>query len=313
MRNIIVLIILILGGNTVQSQTLTIEETVDYINENLEKYSKSEFSDGTYSILIQQNGFLTLNYTDNQPKPLTNYYSYKMYWTDVEVNQKGCYNSPCITLECKGQKKDRLGLQGPTCITFSSGRTMNIDKQSILIFGQNNADKIFNAFEYLFSELKLSDKYSDRIDDDDPFADNNLNRAKPYISGTTSEDKISLETYGGVYKVWVKIGKLNKHFVLDSGASEISLSKNTERELIDNGIIKKENYIEPALFKLADVSIIKCRRLIIPELSIGNYKIKNVRASIGVADSPLLLGRSFLDNFRKWSIDNKAKELILEK
>src|SRR5690606_15924480 len=167
MKKLIFFSLLICGINIVQSQSLSIDETVDYINENLEKYSKGEFSDGTYSILIETNGFLTLKYTDNKPKPFTSYYSYKMYWNDVEVNQKGCYDSPCIKLECKGGKRDMLGFQGPTCISSDySGRTMNIDNQSILIFGQKNADKLFKAFEYLFRELKVSTKYND-IDYDD--------------------------------------------------------------------------------------------------------------------------------------------------
>lgn len=313
MKKIIIFLLFIIGANTAQSQTLSIEETVDYINDNLEKYSKSEFSDGTYSILIETNGFLTLKYTDNKSKPLTSYSVYKMYWNDIEVNQNKCYNSPCINLECKGEKRDGLGLQGPTCISYSSGRSMNIDKENILIFGQNNADRIFKAFEYLFSELRVSDKYNDQNYDDDPFSNNNLKGKKSFVSGSPSTENINLETYGGVYKVWVKIGSLEQHFVLDSGASEISLSKNTERELIDNGIVTKGDYIEPALFKLADGSIIECRRLIIPEMTIGNYTIKNIKASVGVSESPLLLGRSFLDNFSKWSIDNKKQILILEK
>ncbi len=313
MKKFIIFLLIIIGVNNAQSQTLSIEETIDYINKNLEKYSKSEFSDGTYSIIIETNGFLTLKYTDNQPKPLTNYSVYKMYWNDIEVNQNNCFNSPCINLQCIGEKRDGLGLQGPTCISYSSGRSMNIDKESILIFGQKNADRIFNAFEYLFSELRVSDKYNGQNYDDDPFSNNNIKEKKSYVSGLPSTENIKLETYGGVYKVWVKIGSLKQHFVLDSGASEISLSKNTERELIDNGVVKETDYIEPALFKLADGSIIECRRLIIPEMTVGNYTIKNIRASVGVSESPLLLGRSFLDNFSKWSIDNKKQILILEK
>lgn len=213
----------------------------------------------------------------------------------------------------KEKKKDKLGLMGATCISYFSGRSLNIDKESILIFGQKNTDRIFKAFEYLFSEIKVSDKYNDQNYDDDPFSSNNLKGKKSHVSGSPTTENINLETYGGVYKVWVTIGNLKQHFILDSGASEISLSKNTERELIDNGIIKKTDYIEPALFKLADGSIIECRRLIIPEMTVGNYTIKNIRASVGVSESPLLLGRSFLDNFSKWSIDNKKQILTLEK
>lgn len=255
-----------------------------------------------------------INFKDKTtPSPFSKISTHKMYWNDISLNQSRCYNSPCIGFQCKGEKTGLGGLQGPTCIIYTSGRTINMDNYQINIFGQNNADKIFNAFKYLFSELSTSTKYNNQNDNDDPFSTNNFNKIKPYVSGSETTENINLESYGGVYKVWVKIGTLNKHFVLDSGASEIYLSKDTERELIDNRIIKQEDYIEPGLYKLADGSIIKCRRLVIPEMTIGNYKVKNVKASIGVSESTLLLGRSFLDNFKKWTIDNSKKELHLEK
>ncbi|WAC02976.1 retroviral-like aspartic protease family protein [Lacinutrix neustonica] len=97
------------------------------------------------------------------------------------------------------------------------------------------------------------------------------------------------------------------------GASEISISLNLEDDLISKGLLKKEDYIESGLYRIADGSIISCRRIIIKELKVGNFTIKNVVASIGFKESPLLLGKSFLDNFKKWSIDNDLQLLILEK
>jgi clan AA aspartic protease (TIGR02281 family) len=230
---------------------------------------------------------------------------------EVEKNNN-TIEGKVLKFTCKEKVESVFGgLTGAKCIYLIWNGSMATSDFTIKTFDSNKTDRMFNAFKYLLSEISLSDRYNQI--EDDPFAPKNLSNRKPTVISSKSQDKITLETYGGVYKVWVKIGTLNKHFVLDSGASEISLSKNTERELINDGSIKQDDYIEPALFKLADGSIIKCRRLIIPELTIGNYKIKNVRASIGVSDSPLLLGRSFLDNFRKWSIDNKTKELILEK
>ncbi|GAA4292632.1 retropepsin-like aspartic protease [Aestuariibaculum suncheonense] len=287
-----------------QAQKLSIEETISYIN--------NSFSDNSYqyNLELSHEGIINI-YRDKKDNPKFPYLSkISMHWSEITIGKNSSGNPLQIFFYCT--KKDNFSLSAPSCITVEGMLSGNYSNQYIFIDNKYRNDKLYNAFNYLISELGSSEKYN-RNDDDDPFAPNNFDKKKSHISGSNYENKIKLETYGGVYKVWVKIGNLNKHFVLDSGASEISLSKNTERELIDNGIITQENYIEPALFKLADGTIIKCRRLMIPELTIGNYKIKNVRASIGVSDSPLLLGRSFLDNFRKWSIDNSSKELILEK
>jgi len=294
------------------SQTLSITETLDYINSNLQKGSAER-----YLVKLESNGKLIVDVLRPHPAYKNKYeksVSQEAYANEIQVEKfNSSVEGKVLRITCK-EKTKRFGMEMSTnCINLIwSSRSMASYDITIKTFGKDNLDKMFNAFSYLLSEIENSDEYS-TDDDDDPFANKNLGKSKPTISGIDSKDNIPLETYGGIYKVWVKIGNLKKHFVLDSGASEISLSKETERQLIDNGTIKREDYIEPALFKLADGSIIKCRRLIIPEMTIGNYTIKNVRASIGVSESPLLLGRSFLDNFKKWSIDNQNKELILEK
>jgi len=116
-----------------------------------------------------------------------------------------------------------------------------------------------------------------------------------------------------VYYIWVTIGTVKRKFVLDSGASDVLISEESEKDLINSGIIKKTNYLEPALYKLADGSIIQCRRLILPTIQIGNFIVKNVKASIGVGNASLLIGKSLLDKFKKWTIDNESQILNLEK
>jgi predicted aspartyl protease len=87
----------------------------------------------------------------------------------------------------------------------------------------------------------------------------------------------------------------------------------TERELVDKGLIKKENYIESGLYKLADGTIVLERRLKIPNVKIGAFTVKDVECGISPTGDVLLLGKSFLNRFSKWSLDNANKKLILEK
>lgn len=91
------------------------------------------------------------------------------------------------------------------------------------------------------------------------------------------------------------------------------ISEEFEKELISSGILKKNNYQTPGLYQIADGSIIECRRIIIPELKIGNFIVKNVSASVGKGQTPLLLGKSLLDKFKSWKIDNLRETLKLEK
>ncbi|WP_203296732.1 retropepsin-like aspartic protease [Luteirhabdus pelagi] len=293
------------------SQTLSIPETLDYINSNLQHGSAER-----YSVKLHNDGKLVVDVLKQHPAYKDTYeksVSYEMNASEIEINKdNNSIEGKVLKFSCKEKVESVFGgLTTSNCIYLNWHGSMAISDFTVKTFDSNKTDRMFNAFTYLLSEISRSDRFNQI--DDDPFSPVNLTNRKPAISSSKAQDKIALETYGGVYKVWIKIGGLDKHFILDSGASEISLSTNIERELINSGIIKKKDYIEPALFKLADGSIVKCRRLIIPELTIGDYIVKNVRASIGVSDSPLLLGRSFLDNFRKWSIDNTTRELILEK
>ena len=171
--------------------------------------------------------------------------------------------------------------------------------------------KLYNAYSYLLTLVKENGSYTRK--DNDQFAPSNYNPYSNQIKGISNSINVQLEKSGGVYFIWITIGGVKKKFVLDSGASDVALSEEFEKELISTGTIKKENYIAPALYRIADGTIVQCRRLIIPELKIGAFTVANVKASVGVGSTPLLLGKSFLDKFKKWTIDNLSNTLNLEK
>jgi predicted aspartyl protease len=50
----------------------------------------------------------------------------------------------------------------------------------------------------------------------------------------------------------------------------------------------------------------------IRSLKVGGRIVENVRASIGSPKGNLLLGQSFLQSFKSWSIDNAKHALVLE-
>ena len=50
----------------------------------------------------------------------------------------------------------------------------------------------------------------------------------------------------------------------------------------------------------------------IVKLKVGNFTVKNLIISVGDENSPLLLGKNFLDKFETWTIDNSKKTIKLK-
>ena len=166
---------------------------------------------------------------------------------------------------------------------------------------------LYNGMKYLASIIKEQIPKEEVEVVDDPFV-----KKKSEIKNKT-ESKISLIEENGVKSLNVTIGgKTLSKFILDSGAGECNISSDLENKLIANGIIKKTDYLDNGLYKLADGSIVENKRVKISKIKIGNKTISNIIVSVGPAGSPNLLGQSFLNKLDKWTIDNAKKILIIE-
>lgn len=291
----ITILLFIISSSILYSQKLTIDETINYINEKTEGSSgKIEISDeGT--LIFKKNKWIN-------GELIKGAHTQEVYLNQIEVLKKPStqYKSVRTILKCINNNYCvwNGGLSKDNIIEFSFG------------INENRRDKVFNAFKYLLALIKESNKFN--LEDDDPFANENFNKTYTYITGIKSKEEIKLERDSGVFYIKVNIGGVNKNFVLDSGASEISISSNLERELIATGNLKKEDYLQPALYKIADGTIVTKRRVLIHKIKVGDFIINNVTASVGTSDVPLLLGKSFLDKFSKWSINNNKDILTLE-
>ena len=173
--------------------------------------------------------------------------------------------------------------------------------------------KLANAIVYLLSSAIQNGTYT--RDDDDPFAPKNFNASKYNVTGNSNSTRVPLKKFSGVNKLVVAFGdgQLKEEFILDTGAGAVSISKSLEQKLIAQSLLRREDYISPGLFKIADGSIITCRRLIIPKITVGGFSVYNIVAAVSSGNSPLLLGKNFLDKFSSWSVDNSSNTLILNK
>lgn len=101
-------------------------------------------------------------------------------------------------------------------------------------------------------------------------------------------------------------------FVIDSGASDITLPRDVYLTLIRSGTLTKANYIGGANFGIADGSEVKGLKFKLASLQVGNQVLKDVVASVMPSDSATpLLGLSFLSRFQSWSVDNQSGTLKL--
>lgn len=115
--------------------------------------------------------------------------------------------------------------------------------------------------------------------------------------------------------LWVP-AQINKvvtiDFVIDSGASDITLPRDVYLTLIRSGTLTKADYIGNVQFGIADGSEVKGTKFKLASLQVGNQVLTDVVASVMPSDSATpLLGLSFLSRFQSWAIDNNSGTLRL--
>jgi clan AA aspartic protease (TIGR02281 family) len=124
---------------------------------------------------------------------------------------------------------------------------------------------------------------------------------------------VPLQKLGGTFVVPVLINKvLTLNFVIDSGASDVSIPADVVSTLIRAGTISRDDFIGTQNYKLADGTIIPAATFHIHSLKIGSIELEYVVGSVSKSEGSLLLGQSFLERFKHWSIDNEHQSLLLE-
>jgi uncharacterized protein (DUF2147 family)/predicted aspartyl protease len=123
---------------------------------------------------------------------------------------------------------------------------------------------------------------------------------------------VPLQKVAGTFTVPVLINNAIKlNFVVDSGASVVSIPADVVTTLFRTGTLQKSDFIRAQTLTLADGSTIPSTAFRIRSLRVNNIEIENVEAGTAPADGDLLLGQSFLSRFKSWSIDNARQALVL--
>jgi clan AA aspartic protease (TIGR02281 family) len=129
----------------------------------------------------------------------------------------------------------------------------------------------------------------------------------------SARDEIPLLKSGGTVLVPVMInGAITLKFMIDSGASDVSIPADVVLTLMLTGTINDTGFLEKRNYRLADGRIVPSQVFRIKSLKVGSKVLENVTGSVAPAASTLLLGQTFLSRFKSWSIDNQRQVLILE-
>ncbi|GAB3506640.1 hypothetical protein GCM10027341_40010 [Spirosoma knui] len=138
--------------------------------------------------------------------------------------------------------------------------------------------------------------------------------AKPTLkqigSGPT---EVAMEKENGVYKVPVTVNGLPMKFILDTGASLISMSETEAEFMYKQGAISDADIVGKARFQDANGDISPGSVVRLKSVQIGDRVLQNVHANIvGSAKAPLLLGQSALSQFGTISVDYRRNVVTFD-
>jgi uncharacterized protein len=135
----------------------------------------------------------------------------------------------------------------------------------------------------------------------------------PRSIGANRNPGVPMKINGGIFVVPVEInGTVTLDFAVDSGATYVAVPADVFSTLKLTGVIKDSDIVGQSTYILADGSKSQSATFTIRSLSVGNTVVENVKASVMPSQGSLLLGQSFFERLRSWSIDNTKHELLLE-
>ena len=136
---------------------------------------------------------------------------------------------------------------------------------------------------------------------------------RPASASQAGLTAIPLVKVGGAFTVPVIInGIIPLNFVVDSGASDVSIPADVVLTLMRTGTITQSDFMGDQTYRLADGTTVKSKTFRIRQIKVGDRIIQNVRGSIADVNGSLLLGQSFLSRFDRISFDYGRQVLLLE-
>jgi gag-polyprotein putative aspartyl protease len=101
------------------------------------------------------------------------------------------------------------------------------------------------------------------------------------------------------------------NFTVDSGAADVVIPADVFTTLVRTGTIQETDLLGTKTYTLGDGSTRSAQTFRLRSLTIGGKVIEDVTGSVAPVEGLLLLGQTFLERFKSWSIDNAKHSLVL--
>jgi len=311
--------------NHLQAQLLSVSDANIFlsriINEELELEDNIFGGQKKIDISVNNNHNLVLRYIweDNEGVIFPDFWNTDINYNEYEIDIKEIKsiekykngNVYSVIVKCKDESKNCVSVNEEALLSnYSIGfcdrpNALNHFDFVNLFYSDNmkSRDIAYNGLRYSMNEVLRTINKNDL---ENPFSSNNNSDTK------NRKVVVNLGESGGVSTLIAEIGNQELEFILDSGASDVSLPRTVESILLDSNTITKDDYLEPGLYMIADGSVKISNRFTVPFISVNGIKVSNVRCHVNDSEDVLLLGKSFLNRFKNWTIDNEFHQLILE-
>lgn len=131
-------------------------------------------------------------------------------------------------------------------------------------------------------------------------------------AGETAPHTIPIEPHNGAFTIPVVLNNvLTKKFIVDSGATDVSISGSVAIELKKSGTLTGADLLGSKKYKMADGSIVPSEIYRVATLRVGDMVMHDVTVRVAAEASDLLLGQSFLRRLKSWSMDNSRQVMIV--
>lgn len=272
-----------------------------------ETYKGFYYWDGSYILpAVQQFSWVCRDYRSNQWKWLNPWLMdllFVLHWKydRGQIQVISGYRTPETAAYASQSERDILNSQHVRANALDI-RVPGID-----------SDKLSRGFStFLGGGVSLFPSLNFVHFDFGPIRDFSIEQPDQQPVSSPAPDEIRLSKDRGIYTVPVLVNRtISLNFVLDSGASDILIPPSLIKKLVTSRTVSEDDFIGNAVYRLADGSTIRGPRFFLRELIVGNQIIRNVQAGLSSDNSPLLLGQSFLSNFKTWTVDNQRHVLIL--
>lgn len=115
----------------------------------------------------------------------------------------------------------------------------------------------------------------------------------------------------GLCLIPCKVNGVSMKFVLDTGASDVSISLTEAQFMLKNGYIQESDIKGTSLVQIANGEIVENTRILLRKIEIGDVELSDVDATVSHSlNAPLLLGQSAISKLGAIQLD--GKNLILK-